>query len=91
VANLIEYVLGLDIDAPHRRIVWRITQTGKHGLKNLRLGDFEVDLVCEAREKPEDPCRLAITAGGEFDLEVMAGERRLKARIQKGAQSIVVE
>jgi hypothetical protein len=91
VANFIEYVLGFDIDAPHKRVVWRITRTERHGLKNLRLGSYAVDLLCEGRQQPTDPCRLAITSGGDFTLELLAGDRRLEAKIHKGAQEIVLQ
>ncbi len=49
VANLIEYLLGLDVDAPQKRIVWRITRLERHGLKDLRLGPDTVTLLCAAR------------------------------------------
>ena len=38
VANLIEAVIGLDIDAPANTIMWRITKTERHGMKNFTLG-----------------------------------------------------
>ena len=91
VANLIEYVLGFDINAPRKRVVWRITRTEMHGLKNLRLGSFAVDLLCDRREKPTDACRLRITSGGDFTLEVLAGERRLEAKIESGTQELVLK
>ncbi|MCL5098754.1 MAG: alpha,alpha-trehalase, partial [Candidatus Omnitrophica bacterium] len=91
VANLIEYILGFDIDAPRNRIVWRITRTEKHGLENLELGSFKVDLICDRRESPADPCRLTITSGGGFTLIAIAGNRTLEKKITPGKHSLLLQ
>ncbi len=91
VGNLIEYVLGFDIDAPHQRVVWRITRTEKHGLKNLRLGSFAIDLLCDRREGPGDPCRLTVTSGGDFTLVVLAAGRQLETKVTPGTRQLVVQ
>lgn len=73
VANLIEYILGLDIDAPNRRITWRIRQTERHGLCNLQFLSQRVDLVCDARPNAEAPCRVHVKSGVAFTLRVQNG------------------
>jgi hypothetical protein len=90
VANLIEYRLGFDVDAPKHRVEWRITQPQRHGLKKLRIGPITADLVCEARANAADPCRIEVSSDGEFDLVVIAGPTRLETKIARGSHAIEV-
>jgi glycogen debranching enzyme len=90
VANLIEYRLGFDVDAPRRRIEWRITRTDRHGLKNLHVGPIAVDLVCESRAISADPCRIQVASDGQFELIVIAGPARLETKIMRGSQTLTV-
>jgi hypothetical protein len=90
VANLIEYMLGLDIDAPRRTITWRIRRTEKHGLQNLQFGDFKVDVLCDARASASDPCRVTITSGGSFTLKVQLGNEVTERMIVSGTQQFEI-
>jgi hypothetical protein len=91
VANLIEYVLGFDINVPQKRIVWRINRADQHGLRNLHFGSFAVDLLCDRRGKAADPCRLTITSDGEFTLAVLVGDRRVEVKIEPGTKELVLK
>ena len=48
IAILIEDVLGLEIDAPSRRVSWKLHESGRHGIEGLLLGEQRISLVCEA-------------------------------------------
>jgi hypothetical protein len=90
VANLIEYRLGFDVDAPRRRVEWRVTQSDKHGLKNLRIGPVTADLVCEGRTGTSDRCRIHVASDGDFKLVVLAGKTRIEKSIGRGSHTITV-
>jgi glycogen debranching enzyme len=91
VANLIEYCLGFDVDAPQNRIVWRITRTDQHGLKNLRLGAHTATMLCERRARPDSPCRLAVSTTGDLTLVVITGRETVEKKLAKGRHELVVK
>ena len=51
IANLIEYVLGIDLNVPRNTIVWHVHRTERHGLQHLKIGEFYVDLLCDERAR----------------------------------------
>jgi glycogen debranching enzyme len=91
VANLIEYILGFDINVPDQRVVWHIDRTERHGLKNLWLGSFSADMLCQARTTAEAPCRLSVTNRGPFTLVVVTPRGKTEHKITPGDHEIVVE
>jgi hypothetical protein len=92
VANLIEYIMGIDINVPQNTITWNISAIERHGLKNLKFGDFKVDFVCQQRTRPEDPCKIEVSSEGDFRLVVRTAQNPSTTfDIKKGVQSFVVE
>ena len=49
IAVLFEYVFGIQADTKQNEIIWRVTLTEKHGIKQYPFGGRFVDLCCEAR------------------------------------------
>ncbi|EIP98501.1 glycogen debranching enzyme [Opitutaceae bacterium TAV1] len=48
ISLFIEHVLGFHaISATQREVHWRLHQTGRHGIRRLRFGDIETDIVYE--------------------------------------------
>jgi hypothetical protein len=90
VANLIEHILGFDINAPANTITWHISRLERHGLERLQLGGFKADMICEARSSPGDACHITINSGGSFVLKVLAGSQRVDKEIHSGTQSFVI-
>jgi hypothetical protein len=88
IANLIEYILGFDISAPEKTITWRITRTDRHGLQNLKFSGFDVELICEARQTADEPCRVTVNSGGAFTLAVILHGKTLENRIEKGTVTL---
>ena len=74
VANLIEYILGFEIDAPGKIITWTVRQNERHGLTNLRFNDFKVDLIAEPATG-SGPRQITVESGGEFTLRLRRGTR----------------
>ena len=84
IANLIEYVLGIDLNVLRNTIVWHLHRTERHGLQHLKIGDFYVDLLCDERAATDAPCHLTVTSGGTFTLQTVVKEKVEHRRIQKG-------
>jgi hypothetical protein len=65
---LIENILGIDeVDAASRRVSWHVHQDKRHGLRNLRFGDLDVDLISDGDGN------LSVASNGPFTL-VLNGE-----------------
>ena len=87
VANLIQYMLGFELDAPANTITWRISRLERHGLENLQFGGFKTDLICEARSLPSDPCHITVKSGGPFVLKIVASGHTTEKTINPGTQT----
>jgi len=88
IANFIEYILGFDLRVPEKTITWRITKTERHGLQNLKFGDFYAELICQARQTAAEPCRVTVNSGGAFNLTVILNGKTFENRIGKGIQTL---
>jgi hypothetical protein len=82
---------GFDVNVPKRRAVWRITRQERHGIKNLSLGTFTADMLCQPRAKATDRCHISVNSGGPFTLVIITPRQRVTTTISKGAYEFVVE
>ena len=90
IANLIEYVLGIDLNVPRNTIVWHVHRTERHGLQHLKLGEFYVDLLCAERATADAPYQLTVTSGGAFTLQTVVRGTVAHHRIKKGESTLQV-
>jgi glycogen debranching enzyme len=90
VANLIEAILGFDLDVPGRTITWNVTRTQRHGLKGISFGDFRVDLIAERRAGPAEPCEIQVESGGPFTLKCVVNGRSTEIHATKGSSRYMV-
>jgi hypothetical protein len=90
VANLIEYELGFEIDAPGQSITWRIARPERHGLENFELNGFKADMVCEARGASNTVRHVTINSGGAFTLKISAGGALSEKKIHAGSQTFEI-
>jgi len=60
IAMLIEVILGLDVDYPHRTITWRSDILEEHGIENLRFGPYRVDLRAASRKSLTETPRIEV-------------------------------
>jgi hypothetical protein len=88
VANLIESVLGFDINTPEKTVTWRITKTEEHGIRNLRIGNAFADLICKKRSSAEEPCVLEVQSTGNFQLVIIQGDKTKSVAIESGTRQI---
>lgn len=70
IAMLIENILGIEINAPERRIDWNIRLRENHGIENLKVGDAIVNLKCEFPESNDGEPKITIDSSEEIDVRV---------------------
>ncbi len=90
VADLIEYELGFEVDAPAKKVTWRITQAERHGIQKLSFANASADLICEHREKTDAPCRITVSSTGTFTLVVVTSHGKHEKRITKGVHKLTL-
>jgi hypothetical protein len=90
IANFIEYILGFDLNVPENTIIWRVSRTERHGIKNLKFGDFYIELLCDERADKADPCHITVTSGGIIQLKMIVNGKSTEKRIEKGVNTLVV-
>ena len=91
IANLIEFIIGIRVDAPRNRIVWDVNLTEKHGIRNLRWGrDFrnEVSMVAGRRAGRDEPVEIDVTSSRDFTLEVKVGTKGAVIDIPEGSSRV---
>ena len=84
ILHLIEYGIGVRVDAPAKAIAWNIQSPGRVGIERLPFGSSTVSLTCEApdaghrrtvRVRGGAPFHLTLTCqGATHQFEVQAGE-----------------
>ena len=90
VSNLIEYVMGLQVNAPEKSVEWRIQRVDRHGISRLPVGVFTASLICEMRNKSADPCHITVESDGDFALKIMVNDRTTVHSIHPGRNEVVV-
>ena len=64
ISSLIETIIGIDLDAPNRRVTWDLSRGDKHGVERLRLGGTSISLVF-------DPIQDAIYVSSDAEFELV--------------------
>ncbi len=90
IAMLIENVLGLDWDAPARRLTWDVRLTAEHGIRRFRLASGAyADLVCRRRPTPESTPGIEVVSDTAFDLVIRCAGRTSTTGIPAGRRTVV--
>jgi len=88
ISMLIENVLGIDVNAPERRVEWTIRLTGRHGIEGLSMGGAgRVSLMCAPRESADAPARVEASAEKDLEIAVRCGGRRAVLRPLAGRKT----
>lgn len=78
ISLFIENVLGFtDVDASKRSVSWRLHQTGRHGIQNLRFGDITTDILTDGKGSitVKSNAAYALNVNGHV-FQVKAGPQR---------------
>ncbi len=92
IAMFIENIIGLEFDAPANTISWRIIESGRHGLENIRFNGKTVSLVCEGRRIP-GKTRLHVECDGRVNLRLVCrgmGHRATAMTLDAGRHQLDV-
>ena len=90
VSDLIEYVLGFNVNAPQNTIEWHINRQDQHGIENLAVGGVTVELLCDARKSAKDLCHLTCQSTGDLTLKVFVQETASVHHLSKGRTEFVI-
>lgn len=84
VLFLIEFAIGIRVDAPARRVVWRLESPKRCGVERLAFGDVTATLMADAVETSGDADRRAVSVRSDraFTLELRwrGGSRTIEVR-----------
>ena len=70
ISIFFEYVLGIQVDVPNNRLVWRINNLERHGILQLPFGvSGMIDIVCEERSSLNE--KPVISFKSNIDIEVV--------------------
>lgn len=85
VAMLIEDVIGLDFDAPRRRVTWNVTMDGLHGIENLIFLGGPVSLRCRRSQKSTE---VEVESSADFELILKTPDKKEPTicQVQPGKQ-----
>lgn len=71
ISVFFEYILGITADAEQNQIIWNITHTEEHGIKNYRFGkNHTVDLICLKRATSNEEPVLKIKSNSPLKIIV---------------------
>ncbi|MBE6365843.1 MAG: hypothetical protein E7053_08890 [Lentisphaerae bacterium] len=70
VAMFIENIIGLDFDAPARRILWRISERNHHGIENFNFAGENISLYCNGN-KGFNHTEIKVVSTGNFTISVI--------------------
>jgi hypothetical protein len=73
ISLLIENVIGLSLDAPHRSVSWDMRLLGHHGMQNLNVGSATLSLTAAARTNAADAPTVSVTTTDTLTIEVTVG------------------
>jgi hypothetical protein len=83
---LIQYAIGIRINAPSNEITWRINELGRHGIKNLRYGSNThrqntLSLIAEARTHADDDLVINLSCNQPFRLNIVIAGKQVSHSI----------
>lgn len=84
IAMLIENVIGIDLDAPARRLTWDIRLTEEHGVEKLGYGGGHVTVRCARRAGLSAPAHVELCSDTDLSVVIRCGDRCRRSRICAG-------
>ena len=91
IALLIENVIGIRVDAASRTITWFLHRQDRHGIRGLRFGDIETDLLCRATDGARREREIQVKSNQPFNLVIPSGGGQKTYNISEGTSKIQFE
>lgn len=93
---LIEYVIGIQVNALDKKIVWNLSLLSHHGLQNLHIGSSVVSLEVASRKNVNTPPEIkALIAGpdpkAQLELEVHWQGQVYRQTLKNGSRHWVIK
>lgn len=70
ITELIENVLGFQVDAPNQTLTWRLALTEHNGIKRLHIGANTISLIAEPRASDDERPHITVQAEQPFTLKL---------------------
>ena len=87
IAMLIENIIGIELNAPDGMIDWRLGQSSRNGIENLRYNGGKIArMISATRANPSDPATITIQSTVPFELTVWIGDRSFTRNIAAGPE-----
>lgn len=88
IAELIEFIIGIQGDYVNQQIVWDMSLTEANGIERYPFGpEGMVNLKAEARRSANDEPRITIDTNIGFELIVRYGDKEKKINVTPGKHS----
>ncbi len=84
ISMLIENIIGIEINWPFKEIEWEISLLEEHGIKNLKVGDEKISLICHKRKRKIDSPKIYVESTSAFKLKVKWNNNVKIIRATKG-------
>lgn len=91
IAMLIENILGFEVQGANQKIIWTVSRTDRHGIKNLRFGDIRTSLICEARDSANAPLNIQVETDKPYTLIVRHSDKTETIDISPQTKQITVD
>jgi hypothetical protein len=89
ISNLIEYILGFQVNAQENSVEWHVQRTDRHGINGLPVANTTASIICEQRPTTSDSCHIGIESDGEFTLRIIREGKSSSHHIHRGRNQIV--
>ena len=94
IKYLIEYAIGIRINAPQNEISWHVNEMGRHGIEQLRFGASDglwnqVSLIASERTSSDDTLKLSVQCEHPFTLNVLYKSRKHTYEILCDATQVI--
>lgn len=84
VNMLIENIIGIEINWPFKEIEWEVSLLEEHGVKNLKVGDEKISLICRKRKKETVIPQIYVESSSAFRLKIKWNGKIKVVNIRQG-------
>lgn len=91
IGLLIENVIGLRVDGVRSRLQWNLNRAGRHGIRNLQVGNVVVSLIYEPLQNDMERRYISVETTGSFELIIKNNDAIKTYNIVRGKSKIFIK